>query len=329
MTAQYDVVALGNAIVDVIAQADDAFLAHEGLVKGSMGLIDEGRATTLYGRMAQGLETSGGSAGNTVAGVASLGGAAGYIGKVAADQLGEVFAHDMRAIGVHYATAPLVDGAATARCLVNVTPDGERTMSTFLGASVALTPKDVDPALIRAARIVYLEGYLFDPDGGRAAFAEAAEIAHATGVQTALTLSDAFVVDRHRAGLLAFMETDVDVVFANESEVKALFGTDDFDTAAKALAAKVKIAAVTRGAQGSVVLSGGEALAVPAEPVAKVVDTTGAGDQYAAGVLYGLAHGRPFADCARLGHLAAGEVISHYGPRPQVSLKALAAAKGL
>ena len=325
----YDVAAIGNAIVDVSAPADDAFLRDNGLDKGAMMLVDAERSAALYGKMAKGLEASGGSAGNTIAGVASFGGKAAYLGKVADDKLGATFTNEMRAIGAHFEPTPLVGGPATAVSMINVTPDGQRTMSTFLGASVALTPKDVDPALIRAARIVYLEGYLFDPDGGRAAFAEAAEIAHAAGVQTALTLSDAFVVDRHRAGLLAFMETDVDVVFANESEVKALFETDDFDTAAKALAAKVKIAAVTRGAQGSVVLSGGEVLAVPAEPVAKVVDTTGAGDQYAAGVLYGLAHGRPFADCARLGHLAAGEVISHYGPRPQVALKALAAAKGL
>jgi sugar/nucleoside kinase (ribokinase family) len=324
-----DVVALGNAIVDVIAQADDRFLAAEGLVKGSMGLIDEDRAHTLYGRMGQAVETSGGSAGNTVAGVASLGGKAGYIGKVADDQLGEVFAHDMAAVGVHFDIPRLVGGAATARSLINVTPDGERTMSTFLGASVALTAADVDPALIRAAKLVYLEGYLFDPDGGRAAFASAAEIARDVGVKVAMTLSDAFVVGRHRAGLLAFMQEAVDVVFANEAEVNALFETEDFDAATRALAGRVKIAAVTRGPAGSVVLSGGETIAVPAEPVDKVVDTTGAGDQYAAGFLFGLARGRPLVDCARLGHLAAGEVIGHYGPRPQTSLKALAQAKGL
>lgn len=329
MTARYDVVALGNAIVDVIAQADDAFLSHEGLAKGSMGLIDEARAHSLYAVMAEALETSGGSAGNTVAGVASLGGSAAYIGKVAQDQLGEVFAHDMRAIGVHFATPPLVGGAATARSLINVTPDGERTMSTFLGASVALTAADVDPALIRAARIVYLEGYLFDPDGGRAAFAQAAEIARDVDVKVAMTLSDAFVVDRHRAGLLAFMTDAVDVVFANEVEVKSMFETDDFDAAAAQLAARVKIAAITRGAAGSVVLSGAERLAVPATRVEHVIDTTGAGDQYAAGFLYGLAHGRALTDCATLGHLAAGEVIGHYGPRPQTSLKALAEAAGL
>ncbi|MDP9103927.1 MAG: adenosine kinase [Pseudomonadota bacterium] len=329
MTTHYDVVALGNAIVDVIAQADDAFLAREALVKGSMGLIDEERAHSLYGVMGEGLETSGGSAGNTVAGVASLGGSAAYIGKVANDQLGEVFAHDMKAVGVRFDIPPLVGGAATARCLVNVTPDGERTMSTFLGASVALTAADVDPALIRAAKLVYLEGYLFDPDGGRAAFAKAAQIARDTGVRVAMTLSDAFVVHRHRAGLLAFMEEAVDVVFANEAEVGALFEGANFDAACDQLASKVKIAAVTRGAAGSVVISGGERITVAADPVAKVVDTTGAGDQYAAGFLFGLARSKSLTDCARLGHLAAGEVIGHYGPRPLTSLKALAEAKGL
>ena len=329
MTAAYDVVALGNAIVDVIAQADDAFLQREALAKGSMGLIDEGRAETLYAVMREGLETSGGSAGNTVAGVASLGGSAAYIGKVADDQLGGVFAHDMRAIGVYYAIAPLVGGAATARSLINVTPDGERTMSTFLGASIALTAADVDPALIKGAKIVYLEGYLFDPDGGRAAFARAAQIARDNGVRVAMTLSDAFVVDRHRAGLLAFMTDAVDVVFANAAEVTSLFETGDFEAATAELGKRVQIAAVTHGAQGSVVISGDERVAVPAEAVERVVDTTGAGDQYAAGFLYGLARGKSLKACAELGHMAAAEVIGHYGPRPQTSLKALAAARGL
>lgn len=325
----YDVVALGNAIVDVIAQADDAFLAAQGLAKGSMGLIDEDRAESLYAAMGAGVETSGGSAGNTIAGIASFGGRAAYVGKVADDILGEVFTHDMHAIGAHFSTPPLVGGPATARSLINVTPDGERTMATFLGAAVALTPADVDPAVIRRSEIVYLEGYLFDPDGGRAAFAEAARIARDAGRKVALTLSDAFVVHRHRAGLLAFIDEAVDVVFANASEATALFETDDFEAAAAELGRQVKIAAVTRGAAGSVVLSGGARHAIPAVPVDKVLDTTGAGDQYAAGFLFGLAHGRDLVDCARLGHIAAGEVITHYGPRPQTSLKALAAAAGL
>jgi len=329
MTAQFDVAAIGNAIVDVIAQAQDDFLAAEALSKGSMMLIDEARAHQLYGRMGPGLETSGGSAGNTVAGVASLGGRAAYVGKVAGDTLGEVFAHDMRAIGVHFDTAPLAGGPATARSLINVTPDGQRTMCTFLGASTELTPADVDPKVIEAAAILYLEGYLFDPDEARRAFAKASAIARTCERQISLTLSDAFVVERHRDALLGFMESQVDIVFGNEVELASLFQTDDFDAAAKAMGEKVRIAAITRGEAGSVVLCGGQAIAVPAFPVSKVVDTTGAGDQYAAGFLLGLAQGRPLDVCARLGSLAAAEVISHYGPRPQTSLRDLAAAQGL
>ena len=329
MTAQYDVAAIGNAIVDVIAQAQDEFLAAEALTKGSMMLIDEARAHQLYGHMGPGLETSGGSAGNTIAGIASLGGRAAYVGKVASDTLGEVFAHDMRAIGAHFDTSRLVGGPATARCLINVTPDGERTMCTFLGASIELTPADVDPKLIEAAAILYLEGYLFDPDEARKAFAKASAVAHAAGRQIAITLSDSFVVERHRDALLSFIDSDCDIVFGNEAELASLFQTEDFDAAAKAIADRVGIAAITRSDAGSVVLSGGQAIAVPAFPVSKVVDTTGAGDQYAAGFLLGLAQGRPLDVCARLGSLAAAEVISHYGPRPQTSLRDLAAAQGL
>lgn len=327
--SSFDVAALGNAIVDVIAQADDAFLAAEGLAKGSMGLIDQDRAERLYRAMAAGIETSGGSAGNTIAGLASFGGTGAYVGKVADDQLGQVFVHDLRAMGVHFDTPPMLGGPATGRSLINVTPDGERTMATYLGAANALTPSDVDPAVIRAARIVYLEGYLFDPDGGRAAFAKAAEIARDAGRIVALTLSDAFVVHRHRAGLLAFMEEMVDLVFANAAEVAALCETDDFDAAAVRLGALVDTAAVTHGPEGSVVLHKGGRIRVPAVPVEAVVDTTGAGDQYAAGFLFGLARERALADCARLGHLAAAEVIAHYGPRPQTPLKSLAATAGL
>ena len=325
MPASYDVAAIGNAIVDVIAPASEEFLIAEGLAKGAMGLIDEGRAEALYAAMGSGIEASGGSAANTVAGVASFGGAAAYIGKVAGDTLGEVFTHDIRAGGVAFDTPPLADGAATARCLINVTPDGQRTMSTFLGASVHLTPADVDAEMIRAAHAVYLEGYLFDAPDARAAFVKAAGIARDAGRLIAITLSDAFVVDRHRAALLLFIENEIDLVFANEVETMAMFETDDFDAAAAALAKTVKIAAITRGAQGSVVLSDGRVEVVQASPVSQVIDTTGAGDQYAAGFLFGLARGRPLAECARLGHIAAGEVISHYGPRPQTSLKALAA----
>jgi sugar/nucleoside kinase (ribokinase family) len=324
MPASYDVAAIGNAIVDVISPCSEAFLDAEGLAKGAMLLIDEGRAHALYASMAPGMETSGGSAANTVAGVASFGGTAAYMGKVADDQLGAVFTHDMNAGGVAFSTPPLVGGPATARSLINITPDGQRAMSTFLGASVHLTPADVDAAMIKGAHAVYLEGYLFDAPDARAAFAKAAEIARDAGRLIAMTLSDIFVVERHRAGLNAFIDSDIDLVFANEAELLALFETTDFDAAAIALAKQVKIAAITRGEHGSVVLSDGRLETVKAAPIAQVIDTTGAGDQYAAGFLFGLARGRPLAECAKLGHIAAGEVISHYGPRPQTSLKELA-----
>ncbi|MDQ2860042.1 MAG: adenosine kinase [Pseudomonadota bacterium] len=328
MTALYDVAAIGNAIVDVIAPADDAFLAAEGLAKGAMALIDAARAHDLYGRMAAGLETSGGSGANTIAGVASLGGRAAFIGKVADDQLGEVFAHDMRAIGAHFDTPPLVGGAATARCLINVTPDGERTMCTYLGACIELGSSDVPVALVEGAKILYLEGYLFDPPEARRAFAKAAGLARGAGRKIALTLSDAFVVDRHREALLGFIDGQVDILFANEAEILGLFQTADFEAAARAIAAKVEIAAITRSAKGSVVLAGAKRHFVDVFPVEAVVDTTGAGDQYAAGFLTAFAAGKPLDACGRLGALAAAEIISHYGPRPQASLRDLAAAKG-
>jgi sugar/nucleoside kinase (ribokinase family) len=329
MTAQYDVAAIGNAIVDVIAQADDGFLAAEGLTKGSMELIDAERAEQLYVRMAQAVETPGGSAGNTIAGVASLGGQGAYIGKVADDALGRFFGQGLRDMGAHFANTPLVGGAPTARSLINVTPDGERTMCTYLGACVELTAADVDPAVIEAAHTVYLEGYLFDPPEARRAFAKAAGLAHGAGRLIAMTLSDSFVVERHREGLLAFIDAQVDIVFANADEVKALFQTDDFDLAAARLGAKTKIAAVTNGAQGSIVLAGRDSHRIDACPVDKVVDTTGAGDQYAAGFLFGLARGRSLEVCGRLGSMAAAEVISHIGPRPQVNLADLARTQGL
>jgi sugar/nucleoside kinase (ribokinase family) len=327
MTAAYDVAAIGNAIVDVLASADDAFLDAEGLDKGSMRLIDEARAHELYGRMAAGVEASGGSAANTIAGVASLGGRSLFVGKVAKDGLGEVFTHDIRAVGARFDTAPLNSGAATGRCLINVTPDGERTMCTFLGAAVRLTPADVDPEAIASSQILYLEGYLFDPEDARAAFGKAAAAARAADRAIALSLSDAFVVERHREGLLSFIDAEVDVLFANEAEVESLFQTD-FESGLAALRGRVKIAAVTRGSQGSVILADGACLEVAAEHAARLVDTTGAGDQYAAGFLVGLAGGRPLAECGRLGTLAATEVIGHFGPRPQVRLADLAAARG-
>ncbi len=329
MTIEHDVTAIGNAMVDVIATAEESFLASQGMAKGAMTLIDETRARNLYDAMGPGVEASGGSAGNTVAGIASFGGHAAYIGKVAADQLGEVFAHDLRALGATFSTPPLVAGPATGRCLINVTPDGERTMNTYLGAAIELTADDVDPLLIEASRIVYLEGYLFDPPEARRAFAKAAGLARGAGRSVALTLSDAFVVERHREALLGFIETQVDVLFANESEICALFETADFEEAVRAVAGRCDIAAITRGAQGSVILAEGTRHLVEAFPVAAVVDTTGAGDQYAAGFMFGLATGRALPDCGGLGALAAAEVIGHYGPRPALSLRELARANGL
>jgi sugar/nucleoside kinase (ribokinase family) len=329
MSLSFDVAALGNAIVDVIAPADDAFLVEQALAKGSMTLIDTDQAGTLYDRMGPGVEASGGSAGNTVAGLASLGGRAAYIGKVADDTLGRVFRHDITAIGVHFDSKPFTGPLGTGRCLINVTPDGQRTMSTYLGAANALTPVDVSPDIVQGAEIVYLEGYLFDPDEARQAFGKAASLARAAGRRIAITLSDAFVVERHRAALLDFIETDVDIVFANAAEATALFETHDFDAAVAALAKRVDLAFVTRGEHGSVLVSQTDRAEVAAAPVAQVVDTTGAGDQYAAGALYGLARGLDLAVCGRLGALAAAEVISHYGPRPQTDLKTLAQAAGL
>jgi sugar/nucleoside kinase (ribokinase family) len=325
MTALYDLAAIGNAIVDVIAPAEEAFLTAEALAKGAMTLIDEARAADLYSRMAAGIEASGGSAGNTVAGVASLGGRAAYIGKVADDELGAIFAHDIRAIGAHFATPPLVGGPATARCLVNVTPDGQRTMCTYLGACVELSAADVDPAVIEAANIVYLEGYLFDPPEARKAFAKAAGLARGSGRRIALTLSDAFVVERHRHALLAFIDSQVDILLANESEIAALFETDAA-AAAQAIRGRVEVAAVTRGAAGSLALTLDAVHEIAAEPAASLTDTTGAGDQYAAGFLFGLARGRALPECGRLGAVAAAEVISHYGPRPETPLSELVAS---
>jgi sugar/nucleoside kinase (ribokinase family) len=328
MPALYDVAAIGNAIVDVIAPADDAFIAANGLAKGAMTLVDVGQAAALYAKMAPGVETSGGSAANTVAGVASFGGQAAFMGKVARDQLGGVFAHDMRAIGARFENQPLEGGPATAACMINVTPDGQRTMCTYLGASTHFSDFDVEAQVVEAAKIVYLEGYLFDAEDARRAFAKAAGLARGAGRTLALTLSDGFVVERHREALLGFVGSQVDLVFANEVEITALFQTSSFDEAVGALRERVKLAAITRSEKGSVILSQGERLSVAAEPVEKVVDTTGAGDQYAAGFMFGLARGRPLQVCGRLASLAAAEVISHYGPRPQVALKDLAESKG-
>jgi sugar/nucleoside kinase (ribokinase family) len=323
----YDVAAIGNAIVDVIAPTTDGWLAENELTKGAMMLVSAEQSAALYSKMQAGVEASGGSAANTIAGLASFGGKGAFMGKVANDQLGQVFAHDMRAIGARFENAPLEGGPATAVSMINVTPDGQRTMCTFLGASVQFTDADVDAATVEGSRIVYLEGYLFDAEAARRAFAKAAALAHGAGRMIALTLSDSFVAERHREALKGFIEGQVDLLFANEAEITALFETD-FDRAVEALRPHVKLAAITRGERGSVILSQGERLSVAAEPVEKVVDTTGAGDQYAAGFMFGLSRGRPLQQCGRLGGLAAAEVISHYGPRPQVSLRELAEAKG-
>jgi sugar/nucleoside kinase (ribokinase family) len=325
----YDVAAIGNAIVDVIAPATDAFLAEQGLTKGAMMLVDPAASAALYSKMASAVEASGGSAANTIAGLASFGGKGAFMGKVADDQLGRVFAHDMRAIGARFENKPLVGGPATAVSMINVTPDAQRTMCTFLGASVEFSDEDVEPGVVEASQIVYLEGYLFDAEPARRAFAKAAALAHGAGRKIALTLSDSFVVERHRGGLQGFIENQVDLLFANESELLALYETADFDEACEQLLRHSELAAVTRSEKGSVILSKGQTLHIPAEPVEKIVDTTGAGDQYAAGFMYGLSQGRSLHDCGRLASLAAAEVISHYGPRPQVSLKELAATKGL
>lgn len=329
MTTAFDITAIGNAIVDVIAPVGETFLTEEGLVAGSMSLIDEARAEHLTAVLKDGLQTPGGSAANTVAGVVSLGGRAAYIGKVAEDDLGRAYRAGMESEGVAFHAPPLGAGAATGRSLIAVTPDGERTMNTFLGAAGLLTPEDVAPELIEGAAVVYLEGYLFDPGEARRAFAKAAALAHGAGREIALTLSDAFVVDRHREALMGFIETQADILFANEAEVLSLTGAASFEMAVAALAGKVRLAAITRSAEGSVVLSAAGVVETRAEPVAQVVDTTGAGDQYAAGFLFAHARGFAPAACARLGSLAAAEVISHYGPRPAVSLQDLARNKGL
>ena len=331
----HDVCAVGNAIVDVLAPCDPAFLAAQGLAPGSMQLVDAQQSAALYDAMAAGVEASGGSAGNTVAGVGSFAGRAAYIGKIADDTLGEVFAHDIRAAGVTFDTPVLAGGAAagqgTGRCLINVTPDGQRTMCTFLGAANQLSVADIDAELIAASAIVYLEGYLFDPAPARAAFEAAAAAAHAAGRKVAITLSDTFVVARWRAELLAFIEASADIVLANEGELAALFENEDFDAAAAHLGRIVETAAVTRGEAGSVVFgnNGAERVEVAAVPVGKVVDTTGAGDQYAAGFLLGLARGLSLEDAGKLGSLAAAEVIAHWGPRPMTSLEKLAREAGL
>jgi sugar/nucleoside kinase (ribokinase family) len=325
----HDVVAIGNALVDIIGHCDDAFLAAHGRAKGSMQLVDVPTVEALYAAMGPGIEISGGSAANTVVGVASFAGRAGFIGKTATDQFGEVFRHDIRAAGVTFDTPPAAGGEPTGRSLILVTPDAQRTMNTYLGVSPQLGSGEVDADLIRSARIVYLEGYLFDQPEAKAAFRQAAGIAKAAGRQVALTLSDAFCVDRHRAAFLELVRNSVDILFANQAEVISLYKTASFEEAALRAQADTKLAALTRSEQGSVILSDGQAIEIPAAPVDKVVDTTGAGDLYAAGFLFGVARGLGLATAGKLGSLAAAEIISHIGARPQTPLAELARNQGL
>ena len=325
--SRLDVLCIGNAIVDVIAATDDAFLAAEGLDKGSMRLIDADEATRLYGRMGPGREISGGSAGNTAAGLAMLGAKAGFVGQVADDQLGEVYRHDIASLGIEF-TTPVLSGVPTARSLVLVTPDAQRTMNTFLGAAQNLTVDALDEDQVRRAGILYLEGYLWDPETPRAAMERAIDVARAAGNKVAFTLSDSFCVDRHRDGFNALIDSGrLDILFANEAEIVSLTGAEDFEAAVASAAQRVPLLVVTRHEHGAVAVAGEERAQVPAEPVEAVVDTTGAGDLFAAGFLAGLSQKRSLRDSLRMGAIAAAEVISHYGARPEADLKALVAEK--
>ena len=329
-SARYDVLGIGNAIVDVIARAEEDFLLAQGMRKGGMALIDAARAEAIYEAMGPAVETSGGSAANTIVGLASLGARAAFIGKVKADGLGHAFGHDIRAAGVAFDTPPAADGPPTGRCYVLVTPDGERTMNTYLGAAQDLHPNDIDADTIAASAVTYLEGYLWDPKHAKDAFLKAAQIAHGAGRKVALTLSDAFCVDRWRDEFLQLMRSGtVDLIFANEAELHSLYQSSDFDAAIAALRADIGVAVVTRSEKGCLVVGPDGTEAVPAFPVDRVVDTTGAGDLFAAGFLSGLVRGADDRTCGRLGALAAAEVIQHLGARPETSLKDLARENGL
>jgi adenosine kinase len=328
--ARYDVLGIGNAIVDVIARTEENFLLAQGMRKGGMALIDEARARAIYDAMGPAVEISGGSAANTIVGLASLGARAAFVGKVKADELGQTFSHDIRSAGVSFTTRPAADGPSTGRCYVLVTPDGERTMNTYLGAAQDLHPGDIDADAIAASAITYLEGYLWDPKNAKEAFLKAAKIAHEAGRKVALTLSDAFCVDRWRDEFLQLMRTrTVDLIFANEAELHSLYQTSNFDAAVTALRADIDVAVVTRSEKGCLVVGPDSVEAVPAFPVERVVDTTGAGDLFAAGFLSGLARGADDRTCGRLGAMAAAEVIQHIGARPEASLKDLARDNGL
>ncbi len=329
MTAPtYDILGIGNAIVDVVGAVEDPFLSRHDMHKGAMMLVDAASAEAIYRAMPPARESSGGSAANTCAVAANLGARVAYLGKVAGDQLGGVFRHDIQAAGVHFPSADLIGGAPTARCMILVTPDGQRTMNTFLGACVTLGEADIDEALVASAAVTYLEGYLFDPPAAQAAFYKAARAAHAAGRQVALSLSDAFCVDRHRAAFRELVAGHVDILFANEAEITSLYEENTFEAAAEAARRDVALAALTRSEAGSLILRGTESVEVPAEPT-KVVDTTGAGDAYAAGFLAGLTAGRSLPACGRMGSIAAAEIISHYGARPEADLRKLVAAAGI
>jgi sugar/nucleoside kinase (ribokinase family) len=328
--AKYDVLGIGNAIFDVLVKTDEKFLSDHGMTKGGMALIDEARAAAIYRDMGPATEMSGGSAANTIVGVANLGARAAYVGKVRDDQIGRMYVHDIRAAGVAFETKAAADGPATGCSYILVTPDGERTMNTYLGAAQELMPGDIDEGQIAASRVIYLEGYLWDPKSAKDAFVKASTIAHGAGRQVALTLSDSFCVDRYRGEFLDLMRGGtVDLVFANEAELHSLYQTSDFDAALKQLRVDAKLGVVTRSEKGCVVASKDGVIAVPAFPIREVVDTTGAGDLFAAGFLFGLVRGAGYENAGRLGALAAAEVIQHIGARPQVSLKELAKANGL
>lgn len=322
-----DVLGIGNAIVDVLSQTDDDFLSENGLAKGTMTLIDADQAEGLYAKMGPSVEVSGGSAANTIACLASLGGQGAFIGKVRDDQLGDVFRHDIRAGGVNFETAPKEDGAPTARCLIFVTPDAERTMQTFLGVSVELGPDDIDEDLISRSAVTYLEGYLWDPPLAKEAFVKAAKIAAGAGRKVSLSLSDPFCVDRHRDDFLDLVNNHVDILFANEDEITSLYQVENFDDALQHVRGHCEIAALTRSSKGSVVVAGDEVHVLDAHKVDKVVDTTGAGDSYAAGFLWGYTNGRGLAECGDIGGIVAAEIVGHYGARAETDLAKLVAEK--
>ncbi len=323
-TADYDVVGIGNALVDVLSSESDAFIHNLELAKGSMTLIDTDRAEALYAAMGPGIEISGGSAANTMVGLASFGSRVAYLGKVSADQLGHVFTHDIKAAGVEFPNPPVVDGTPTGRCLIVVTPDAQRTMHTCLGVSAEFGPAEVRTELVARAKVTYMEGYLFDRPEAKQAYWKAASTAHDAGREVAISLSDGFCVERHRPEWLQLMDDGIEIVFANEVEICSLYRVHDFDTAVERVRGHVKIAALTRGPEGSVIVTHDGVIDVPAHPVDHKVDTTGAGDLYAAGFLHGYTNGADLTMCARLGSLAAAEVITHLGARPSVDLRALA-----